>query len=596
MKILNKYILTITFNCLIPLFIIPMLSSSLYSQQQVGFILKGKVYSSATRKPVDFATVIVLEAKRKARTQEDGSYEITVPETGEYTIIVRSSGMKMFKTKIKISRDLNRNFTLMPISIKGAALTIIGERDIQKVSRRTMTVEDLKETPASFGDSINALSSLPGVDRTDGFFGPLVIRGMYPDRNRYYIDGMPINNPMHFGGIHSVINNNLMSEVDLYASAFPSQFGGPLAAVIDINTQDTVKEFGGYTDIGIISASALVQTPITRSVINGEEIKEENAGYLITSGRYGYLSLIVPYIIEMTTDNDVEFAPEYYDYQVKGKYYINDHNSISILFIGSFDKMKFLTSEDAVDEDEGEDPLVNDFELQSDEMFNNFGFYYTYQLDRLKNRVMLYASLSRHIFHMKSGQEDIADWIKDFNQNVKPYIYGIKNDFNIEWWERRSMLRGNIEYTLYHFTATGNSIIDNSAEEGFDIADNDRVRVEELDLKFVNHSMGGYLDNKFTLGGLIFVPGVRFDYYFRSKETTVDPRGMISYEFSTDTTISAAGGQYSSHFQLNPFLFYVIPEVCDMDYADPENSYHTVIGIEQVIGLYTFGIEFYYNY
>ena len=182
--------------------------------------LRGTIYDDTKRQPVDFGTVIVLEARVKARTAENGGYSIQIPEPGEYTIMVQAEGLRQLKTKIRIDRDMTRDFRLGAISIKGAAITITGERDIQKVSRYTMTVKELKEVPASFGDSISALTSLPGVIRTDGFFGPLVIRGGLDRNNNYFIDDIPIYSPLHFGGLHSVINNNLMSEIDLFSSAF----------------------------------------------------------------------------------------------------------------------------------------------------------------------------------------------------------------------------------------------------------------------------------------------------------------------------------------------------------------------------------------
>ncbi|HPV98147.1 MAG: carboxypeptidase regulatory-like domain-containing protein, partial [Spirochaetota bacterium] len=241
--------------------------------------LRGTVYDDTKRRPVDFGTVIVLEARAKARTAENGSYAVQIPEPGEYTVIVQSEGLRQSKTRIRIDRDTVRDFHLGAISIRGAALTITGERDIQKVSRYTMTVRELKEVPASFGDSISALTALPGVIRTDGFFGPLVIRGGLDRNNNYFIDDIPIYSPMHFGGLHSVINNNLMSEIDLFSSAFPAQYGSANAAVISINTVDGVKEFGGYADIGLISASALVQTPILKTK-DGKPYFPSPTGYI----------------------------------------------------------------------------------------------------------------------------------------------------------------------------------------------------------------------------------------------------------------------------------------------------------------------------
>ncbi len=58
-----------------------------------------------------------------------------------------------------------------------------------------------------------------------------------------------------------MINNNLMSEIDLFSSAFPVQYGNGNAALISINTLDDVKEFGGYVDVGLISAAPSSRLP-----------------------------------------------------------------------------------------------------------------------------------------------------------------------------------------------------------------------------------------------------------------------------------------------------------------------------------------------
>jgi hypothetical protein len=92
-----------------------------------------------------------------------------------------------------------------------------------------------------------------------GIFGPLVIRGADDAVNGYYIDDIPIFNPMHFGGFHSVINNDLIREIDLYSSAYPSQFSNSQGAIINIKHIDEVEKRGGNVDVGLISASVLLK-------------------------------------------------------------------------------------------------------------------------------------------------------------------------------------------------------------------------------------------------------------------------------------------------------------------------------------------------
>ena len=153
---------------------------------------------------------------------------------------------------------------LRPVIIKGIE-NKRKKNTFQDISRHSMTARDLKEIPASFRDSISALTALPGIIRAGGgIFGPLIIRGADMLTNSYFIDDIPINNPLHFGGLHSVINTNLISEIDVYSSSFPVQFGSATSAVISITTVDEVDQFGGYADISLLSTSVLVGMPILR--------------------------------------------------------------------------------------------------------------------------------------------------------------------------------------------------------------------------------------------------------------------------------------------------------------------------------------------
>lgn len=575
-----------------------VLCTAVVSAQERQLILQGKVFSSADGRPVDFGTVVVLEARAKVYTGTDGSYRVAVPAPGEYTVIIRTSELKALRTKIRLTRSITRNFYLQPLRVIGAGITIMGDRDIQKVSRYTMTQKNLKEVPGSFGDSISALTSLPGVIRTDGFFGPLVIRGADPSYNRYYIDDIPIYEPMHFGGIHSVINNNIMREIDLYASAFPAEFGSASGAVININTVDEVQKFGGYTDIGLISASALIQAPILRNS-NGElhfappswEYREgefQNVGYAIATGRIGYLSVFIPLIYELFTGDRPAFVPEYWDYQLKMKYYFNSSNSVTILMMGSRDYLKFDESDAGlVDEENGDDPLLAGLKAQVDWSSHSQGLYYTYQPnERFMNRIMAYGAMIKYYTYFTLTNNSAADWAKDFSVDSRPWIFGIRDKFKIEPIKKHLQIRGGAGYTYYMFTAKGKTFMSNTSTHGeIDLGDDSVITSIILDEDIRNHTLDGYLETKIVLGGLTLVPGARADYLGRDSQYIWDPRGMASYEFPTETTISVAGGRYSNFFQTNPYIFNQFPQIAAIgEELKPERAIHRVAGIEQKFG------------
>lgn len=559
--------------------------------------LSGKVYNSVTRQAVDFGVVISFESRTKARIGADGSYRLELPEAGTYTLMVRAAGLRPLKLKYAVRGTSTRDFYLRPLRVAGGTLRVFGDRNIQKVSRYTMTSQDIKDVPAAFGDSISALTALPGVNRTGGFFGPLVIRSADPVFNRYYFDDIPLLTPQHFGGIHSVINSNLLREVDLYSSAFPAQFGGANAAVINMNSVDTVKEFSGYADIGLISANAIFKVPFFRDV-NGSK-KKETAGYLIVSGRYGYYRLLIPLFYKIFTGDTLTSVPEYWDYQVKGRYYFNSRLWMTFTAIGNRDFFRIL----GVDtDDQGFDPLTNDFDLETDTLANAQALYLTWQPGpRFRNRLMTYASLNDTYFYINLNDPDAADWAKDFFISSEPYIFGVKDKLKFEWLKDHAELRLGAELTYYYFSRDGVTLVpqDYNPVQGIpNFANETEFYSAPLDAgAATNLAVGGYLENEFNVWGLKFVPGMHYDFLNRTKEHLVDFRGLLSYEFKSNTTVSAAGGQYSSFLQTNPTLFNNAPDIATLDdEIKPFRSLHSSLGLEQVIDLWTVKAEGFFNY
>ncbi len=495
---------------------------------------------------------------------------------------------------------------LRTVVIKGTKLEGRKKKNIQEISRHTMTAQEMKQVPASFGDSLSAITSLPGIIRSGGgMFGPLVIRGADLISNNYFIDDIPVNDPMHLGGLHSIINTNIMDEIDIYASAFPAQFGTANAAVIDISTVDKVERFSGYSDFGLLSLTSLIQTPILKDK-NGNLIfdtpaeierndETENAGYIIASGRYGYFGIAIK-IVELFTGDDVPFTPVYWDYQFKGKYYFNRENSVTLLLFGFKDGLEALIGEEDIEE-EGSDPVFSDIEFQVDKLSHNQGLYYDFKPSRkLSNRIVFFSNLTDSYFYMNFGGENVAEWAKDLNVTSRPWIFGNKDKAKMKWLADHAELRGGIGYTQYYFKSFGKTILPNKIGP-VDLADPDAFAIEEFDEVIRNHLLSGYIENKFTIFGLTVVPGFRSDYLKRSLTATYDPRIMASYKFPTDTTVSIASGKYSYFFQVNPFLFDSNANICKIGKElPPEKAIHNSLGVEQEYDLYTLKIEGFYNY
>ncbi len=501
--------------------------------------------------------------------------------------------------------DPDKKSALKPLIIRGTRARDRKKPEIQSISRQTMTAEDMKEVPASFGDSVSALTSLPGITREGGsIFGDLVIRGANPMGNKYFVDDIPLYDPLHFGGIHSVINTNLIKDIDVYSSAFPAQFGSATSAVINISTVDRVNDYGGYFDISLLSVNTLLRAPILKDNNNNFVLNRpltcddndiHNAGYAIASGRYGYLGLAIKASDKITGD-DTPISPEYWDYQFKMKYNLSPVHSAAIFLFGFKDFIRMIMKDDLMEE--GDDPYMMDAKLRYERISHNQGLY----LDSIfsndfNNRILLYGSLTDINEYYDFPATGAASWAKDLGLHTKPWIFGLKDKFKVKWLDTHAELNGSAEYTYYYFTAKGNSIMNKGMSPIFDPGDENAFKRYSLDEKIINHVYGGFIENKFKFSDFIITPGVRSDHLVRTGETTFDPRAMASYKFATDTTIAAAGGHYSYFPQVNPYIFDENTDIAGLGKKlKSEKAWHSSVSIEQEIGPVAVKIEGFRNY
>jgi len=568
------------------------LLTGLHAQRSENAI-QGVIYNHNDR-PVSFALIIVREAGIVTTTDQSGKYFISLPQAGTYSLSIKSDGFNDLTTSVRVDGTITKDFylNLAIQATKGIqTVTVRGERDIQTISRQTMTVKEIKEVPASLGDSINALTSLPGINRAGGFFGPMVIRGANPRSNAYFVDGIPLYKIMHFGGIHSVIANDLMSSIDLYSSSFPSRFNNALGAIITINTLDEVNEFGGFYDVGLISANILIKNPFYKTTYVDEKEIKENKGYMIASGRMGYLNLAIPLIYKYVLDQSLDMLPVYWDYQFKTKYNFDSRHSLTLLFLGNMDKIDISTK--SLPLRESTDPLFSDVEAYQNDFSNTQSLTYKYHYsNRLYNSLLFYSVLNQcqQKFNMSLSQ---AEWAKGLGLKSHPYIFGIKDTLTMEWWQNHSTLNMGIA-SQYFLFFTGGETLGFLSGDSFDFNNPDLMQRIKLGDTYKNQTVSGFIENKFTFGGLEIVPGITAEYLSRGKNSYVDPRGLISYTFPTQTTVGLAGGWYSMFIQTNPMYFIFLPDLAGVDLS-PEKSIHRAASVEQKISKYTFRTELFYN-
>lgn len=296
-------------------------------------IIRGRVFNKVNNEPVPFANIVIQGTTTGVAADENGKFEITGLQPGEYNVEASFVGFKtltLFEVQVTNSRPEVVQFPLEEEAqrleeVQVTASNLFYKSEESPLSLRSIGTTEIKRTPGGNRDISRVIRSLPGVASPPGFRNDIIIRGGAPSENTFYLDGIQIPVINHFqtqgssGGPVGIINVDLLKEVNFYSGAFPANRGNTLSSVFDFQLKEgrtdkwTFNGIVGATDLGVT-----FEGPVTPK------------SSLVLSARRSYLKFLFNLF-------NLPFLPVYNDLQFKYKYRINDKNQITVLGIGAID-------------------------------------------------------------------------------------------------------------------------------------------------------------------------------------------------------------------------------------------------------------------
>ncbi|MBK9993085.1 MAG: TonB-dependent receptor plug domain-containing protein [Saprospiraceae bacterium] len=287
-------------------------------------------------------SAIVFDQKSNEGTSSNnfGFYSISLPR-GEVKLKCQYVGYEPKIISLFLTKDTLINIQLVSgLNLKEVQIISSKEEQIDRSTRMStidVPIEQIKKVPALFGevDVLKVLQLLPGVSGgTEGTSG-LYVRGGSPDQNLILLDGVPVYNVSHVGGIFSTFNSDALKNVSLTKGGFPARYGGRLSSVLEINMKEgNMNEFHGEGGIGIIASRLTLEGPI----------KKDKASFMI-SGRRTYLDLIGRLFLNASAEEENEvddFDLFFHDLNAKVNWKLNDKHRFYLS--GYFGKDKFGVS------------------------------------------------------------------------------------------------------------------------------------------------------------------------------------------------------------------------------------------------------------
>jgi hypothetical protein len=154
--------------------------------------------------------------------------------------------------------------------VRAGPAPIARERFENLVQVSTVTLDPIEIAMAptlAEPDLIRVVQLLPGTVAKHDYTVGFNVRGGESDQNLIQLDGVPVFNPSHLGGLFSTFDNSAVSRVDFLAGGFPANYGGRLSSVLDVQLKpgnETESEVHG--SVSALSSKLLVEGPLAPSV------------------------------------------------------------------------------------------------------------------------------------------------------------------------------------------------------------------------------------------------------------------------------------------------------------------------------------------
>ena len=579
-------------------------------QKVVNF--EGSLIESGTRKPISDAMIVLSfvdttsdsslpmpfsmymkkigvidgqsleENKLVVLTDSMGKFEFYALPACSVKVAVVIPGYEAFKTEELISRKdvLQTKYYVKRHSYSDYEIVVYGKSEEKEVSRRQLSVKEIKLIPGLGGDAVKVVQAMPGVARPAFGSGEIVVRGAPSWDSKYYLDGMGIPLLYHFGGLKSTYNSDALNRVDFMPGGFGTRYGGAIGGVIELKGREAATDrWHGSLDLSTIDGSFLVEGPITRKVS------------ILATARRSFIGDIVDWASKKYPDYfTMTISTNYWDYVVRTDVNFSKNNHLFLTLFGSGDSMVIVSPE------------------------------------------------------MRGGNKDITDQVDRFgmNQTFNMGLLGWNYTLNDKWSNtfRYALTKGRQMFSPFGWSRNENKVTINHFREQASYKPNDKLQLNiGSDVELVEYNLelaifqkngiierskdkdwmfgvvGAYLNCEWKpIQKLQIIPGIRYDYFpelkhdgsvvpeFWNYESFNNERGISGepsvrltgrYALTKNQTIKASTGNYSQTPQ-------PVGQVIHKTWGEPlmptTKAAHYVLGHEwQITDLINSDIQFYYN-
>ena len=353
------------------------------------------------------------------------------------------------------------------------------------------------------------------------------MRGGGPSENRFFMDGIEIPNINHFatqgasGGPVSLVNSDLIREIDFYTGAFPADRAGALSSVLDFRLRDGDPDRQRF-----------------KATLGASEVGLSGSGHIgkkatfLFSARQSYLQMLFKLL-------GLPFLPNYIDAQAKVRIRFSQRDELTVLALAGIDNMRLNTDEKG----EETEYLLSYLPRLRQETFT-VGASYRHYAGRHAQTVTLSHSYlnnrnTKYLGNDESSEDNLTLRLRAVEQKTS---LRAENRSHLGRWT----LREGVELSYSHYT--NRTFRRFFAEQAGTL--NYRTRLGLTGWGAFVAADYASADDRLTVSAGIRADGSDFSAETARPWHQLSPRASVRYALSERWTVAASAGLY---YQLPPF-------------------------------------------
>lgn len=491
--------------------------------------VRGVINDASNNDPIPFANIIIDGTTIGSTSDLDGNFIITGIEPGYINLKVSYIGYQS-----NISADIlisNSNIPYVEILMEPSQneleevvvrVDYLKKTEEAPLSMQSIGTKQIEGNPGSNRDISRVIQSFPGVGSTPAFRNDVIIRGGGPSENRFYLDGVEIPVLNHFstqgasGGPVGIINADFIQTVDFYSGSFPALKYNALSGVLDFKQKEGSKDKTNFqVSVGASEAAFTVDGPIG-----------DKTSYIF-SVRRSYLQFLFSAI-------GLPFLPTFNDYQFKLKTNFNPKNQLTIISLGSLDKLKLNT--DIENPDAGQQYQLAQIPVNNQWSYT-IGGVYKHFFDNGYHTLVLSRNMLNNQFYKYPDNDESKAKIFDYNSTETENKF--RYELNIQNKGFKYQFGVNSELANYENMTSQQVYLEDSL---FYLNYNTNIRM-------VKYGFSGQVSKSILKNRLLISFGLRGDgNNYNSKMSNplnqLSPRLALSYSLSDQIQINAGAGRY----------------------------------------------------